>query len=1171
MTQTFDILHGSFNIHRNFLVEASAGTGKTFSIENCVVRLLLENNPERGSPLTIEEILIVTFTRAATHDLKTRVRANIEEALYELKAGLSDDTPFPYLTCYVDTLEIAIKRLEHALFCFDQAQIFTIHGFCSRMLSENIFEGDITLKSNSDKDEAMPKAEVRRVIRNFFRTEISSEKYCPKQLEIITNKKNSSGSEKLTNALSKFVTRGLEVEQRRDFTALFEAYCEQITHIKSKYNFTSERILEDFEAQEKGYKTTKFENRRQSLELFAQHFSKEKLTPEDFENILETGFEFIGFLDPSNARKIKPLPPAADTLHYPNFAAIIKESLKPIVDEGCNQMAIFTRMVHDCRALLKRYCDEEEKVNYDDFLRHMEKALDNVVFFNNVQKKYQVAIIDEFQDTDPKQWNIFKRLFMNSADVGKYLYIVGDPKQSIYAFRQSDIYTYLSAGEALGKESHATLDTNYRSEPRLIEGLNLLFSQESCPNFITLPKTESTLPYHPVRAGGKVTPHPFNDNMPNIHFFIAEGGVKRSNSFPLQDLEKEYFFPFIAQEIHKLHRDDNFKFSSFAILVSDRYQAQRLSLSLLASQIPHSLQRSRSLTDSSALSALREVLAAVIDPSDDSLMKAALAGKIIQFSVENIVDLQKPSYLEDILSTLLSLRTVLMDFGFTAFYESLLSIEWTHHNRAEGTESPKSLRDYLLASCDLHAFYRELQQIAELLMEEECRHRSSPETLVSFLDDLANANGDDDEERFKTRKNPNENAVTIITTHSSKGLEYDIVFYLGGLKRNSDPEKLVAVSVDGVTTLVACTTEEDPVYRHYCREIDAEKARQLYVAMTRAKHRLYLPVAIVPKSVTKPGRASPIELFLAKLGAPPADENEVYDRINGFDGETLKAFITKYPTLFSMTLLNEALFSIASRRQETIPPLTPPKQIAIPGENLYIQSFSSLAKGMEQHEKAPSLESAPHDFMATHKTEHTLPAGSDTGTLLHTILEDIPFDTKDIETFVAKYTAKTPFEIWTPCIANLIERTLNTSIDGTLIKEISKGCSYKEIEFFYPFNGDVPMVEDVEYRQGYLKGVIDLIYYHNGKYYIIDWKSNWLGSSSDGYGADNLQKAMEDHHYLLQGALYREAIKRYLKLFDPRPFHEIYGGAFYLFLRGLSEEVGSTQGIYKIGMEKWSD
>lgn len=1155
---TFNVLEPQLQIHKNYLLEASAGTGKTFSIENIVVRLLIEENSETGTSLTIEEILAVTFTRAAASDLKKRIRENIEKAIFQLQNPNSDSI-LPYLSTHFEkgpeAVNKAKKRLEQALFCFDQAHIYTIHGFCAKMLSEHPLEGKMNVNPKAGEDQ-LPATEVNRVIRNFFRTGVTPKKYCAAQIEQLFSL-FSQDSKKMENKLAHVIKKGLPIKERPSFEELYHQYRDALVKIKNSFHFEADKIIEDFEKQRVSF--TKYygvEDPIASVTTFALQFNKEIPSPSDFDDVIRDDLTFVKALAPEkrSKRKNKGVPVE---LNYPDLHSVLQNKLLPIIEEARSKECIFARIAHDCQKLLKRYCEQEEKTTFDELLTYMQQALENAEFTQNIQSKFRAAIIDEFQDTDPTQWNIFKTLFHeNSAHQRCSLYIVGDPKQSIYSFRQADIYTYLSAGEALGKENHATLDTNFRSEKNLIDALNTLFSPVNCPDLIQLPRTKAILPYLEVGAGHKTKAIDFKDGIGNVHFCIAETETTRKH-FPPKETEHDLFFPYIVQEIQKLHRSHGLPYKSFAILVAKHSQSDALGQFLGKYGIPYSKQRCGYLSDSPALASLKDIINAAINPKDESAVRQALAGKIIQFNLPMLLMLDDVTVKERCIANLYRLQEELFKAGFSTFYEELLNSCWN-------PQSNNNVRESLLKNNEQAEFYEDLQQIAEILMEYQCSQHPTPDGLLDYLNEFPIMQINEDEQ-IKKRSDPHRDAVTLITIHSSKGLEYDIVFALGLVNRSSRAEELIPIFEDGKWMLTALKPEDHELEKAHQREQDAEKMRQLYVAMTRAKHRLYLPTLMTTNSTLKFGQASPMELFLARLTQPPADAEELYKRIDSYETSTLTDFIDRNKEhSLSYSLLKKNEFQLTREEPEQPPLLMPPKKIAIPGVDLHMQSFSSLSLENATEEEIQESGSAPHDFLTLNKTPHTLPAGSETGNLLHTLLENLDFTGNDIAERVNRQTKDSRYCDWNDCLASIIENAMQCQLENFSLKEVAIADTYREMEFVYPVDHEMPRIEEVEYQPGYLKGIIDLIFTHNGKYYLLDWKSNWLGNATEDYTHDKMHQAMQQHHYYLQAALYKKALERYLALTDPRPFQQIFGGTFYLFLRGLSKEPGSKTGIIKI-------
>nr|NGY95193.1 hypothetical protein [Neochlamydia sp. AcF84] len=1167
--KSFDVLHRSLNLRQHYLLEASAGTGKTFSIENIVIRLLIEEDPELQETSLLEQILVVTFTRAATRELKARIRNKIEDSLSLLQKS-SKEEACDYLQAVMEQgdaqVEKAKRRLEHALATFDQAQIYTIHGFCLRMLTNFLFESDFSMHKGSFKQKSLTKQEVFQLIRDFFRTEIRPHIFSPVQLQIVLQA-HGNRLEKVQEALLKYLTKDCEIAATSDFSSDVEKFCNIMRTLKKERGWLPEKMQEDVERQISFYKSIRNKS-TSSIYTFIELFRKDSWNADDFDLLLKEGLFICEFFAPNNLNKKKSHSlPKNSSLHYPELVPILTQSLYPLVQQAKSYEFIFARLVFYCRLLMHKYLSEEEKHQENDLLKHMLKAINSPSFAGKVRSLYQAAIIDEFQDTDPVQWKIFNRLFLENSTCK--IYLVGDPKQSIYAFRQADIYTYLSAGKSLGLANRASLDTNYRSQPSLVQALNALF--KACPGLFSLPSLaeEAYLDYSEVKSSPHIKERKFSDEQGSIHFFQAPSVSKSTQRFPSEECEEKFFFPFMTQEITRLHNLDGFKFNQFAILIKDRFQGQRLAYYFDRHHIPYHLQKQTSLTESIAWESLRELLVGILNPRNENYVKIALGGPILGWNYNEIKKLEDPNFLEHILAEFYAFKRHLSQEGFSTFFQCFM--------QSTGTMDSLSVAERLMKREGGDIFYDELTQIACLLMEYQNEHPASPEQLIAFLDEYKNM-GVEDEERLKKVTDPSREAISILTTHSSKGLEYDIVFAYGVVGRTQSRDRLIPQKEGTSHYLVPCLDKHSASYTKYCEEMDAEKMRQLYVAMTRAKYRLYVPVAVGDKPLEMEcGGASPMDIFLARLGQKNCSYQELYRRIKESDGYQLQNFIKAYPEAsITYSLLEEAFDEVTPLKSQNIPPLMAPPLVEIPGEKNFIQSFTSLTrykKALASRDPY-SLDLAnavPHNFQAPCKNAHTLPSGNVTGKLLHKILEIIPFSVvneissaNDLRSWIHPLIQETDYHPWEKVLCEITYEALHIKINEDFcLKDIHPSLLYRETEFLYPSEKEM-LVEELQWHTGFFKGVIDLIFFHNHHYYILDWKSNWLGPNIESYDLEKMKAAMEQHDYYFQAHIYCEAVKRYLKLVDKRPFEEIFGGCFYIFLRGLNASAGKPTGVLKI-------
>lgn len=1030
---SFNVLDRHLVLQGKYFLEASAGTGKTFAIEHLVVRLVLQGMP-------IEQILVVTFTRAATRELKTRIRRSLDNALKELNSGYSTAD---YLQAIIERgeEEKARQLIEAALICFDLAQIYTIHGFCHRMLSECAFEAGLNL-TLSDPDAKEHRHAMREAVLDFLRS--GSMNVHAVQVGHLL-KKHQRDINRVANKLLKVIEEGVALANVPTFHDHYDKFRSELLQMP---RVTNAQFLEDFASLAPHYKRVTHTLHTEQIGVLLE---KGDCTPEEFAQLL-SGENILAKIAPNNLKVRAKLP---EKLHYPGLFDKLRTAWLSSLDEASDAQKIFARIGQDALTFWEEN-GESEELSPNDLLKEMERCVQNRAFCHAVRKSIRGVIIDEFQDTDPTQWTIFRKLFLEPDAPVEAFYLVGDPKQSIYGFRSADVYTYLSAAHLLGKEAHAVLDTNFRSTPELVAALNTLMATGE--SWMRLPLTQETLTVAPVKAG-RTESVQFADGFGSVHFFFCKGEQGREARWPTLRMEEEAIFPFIAHEILKFPRQ------TCAILVKDRYQGMRVHAYLQKLGIQAAHKNGRSLVDSPAITTLIQLLDAAIHPNDPSKIKAVLASSLFGWqSHELIGGFDKPE-LAKIQRHFLHLSDVLERKGFGLFFQEF--------------------------ECD-----SDMRKLAELLMEEERKNKATPRRLLLFLRELMNTDLEDDE-RLKPYPNDDSEQVAIMTTHTSKGLEFDIVFALGTSSRHERPEEFVKVKQEGQVRLKSYA-EDDPLCQQAAREQDAEKLRQLYVAWTRAKLRLYIPYPIEEEGSVKNG--SPLELFFADRTIPEVPS------------------ITRSSDVPHVT------------------PVTPskPKMVAhpilqmVPGQIEILTSFTALAKTHKSEEPAPKV------------VDSMLPLGAETGVILHTIFEQIfrkglhhPFEEQRIRGLIAAHIEMTILEGAADEIWSMVQEILTMPMLGTdRLIDVSK--VQPEIEFLYPSQNRL------------IKGFIDLAFAWKGKYYLLDWKSNAL----EDYSRESMHQAMVKHDYYLQASLYAEALQRYVKLFDTRPWEEIYGGAIYIFLRG---------------------
>ncbi len=1103
MTDEFNILSRHLSVFGSHFLEASAGTGKTFAIEHFVVRLLLESD----EPLFLDQILVVTFTRAATRELKARIRHNLMSARDQLRSA---DVHHDYLKAIVEEggerVGKSIRRLEDALACFDSAQIFTIHGFCYRALSEFAFEAGVSFEL-SDPDNTQHVKTVEEAVHEFLLHRLDSSSFSPGQVTLLLRHFKKK-PERLKARLAALVGQDKEIVPSRSFCESLQAWQQALVQFKE---LNKENVLADLVLHSSMYKQMASGRFRDQMQLLGQMLETKRCMPKEFDQLLKEKELFLDKMQSGNL-KVRAKMPDPSTVRYPGLVEQLRAHLLPIVATARDPMQILLRLARECRQDIKPRLKNSDALTPDDLLLQMHRNLDEKKFVERIRMRYRAAIIDEFQDTDPVQWKIFETLFIGHV---RSVCLVGDPKQSIYAFRNADLYTYLKAADSLGKGSRKYLDTNYRSTPALVDALNCLFASKRTQGWMSLPHLGISLDVLPVKAG-KPMDEPDESAPGAVHFFAAEAErSKRSGQWPSEAVEQSAFFPYIAQEM--LARKNNAPWSQYAVLVKDRYQAQRLWKFLKSFHIPSVIRKSTPLNESDAFVALYELVDAVCFPSDLSRLKKLLGGPLIGWDHEQINGTFDKGVLREAKDQVLLLQDLLHQSGFSPFFREFLTSAWGRD---------RSVEEYLLSQGNLD-LYCDLQQLAEMIVESAWTKKRVSEKWLSLLDEMRSSSVEEDS-RLKRRIGSDEDAVQILTMHMSKGLEFDIVFALGVASSHPLQDEIV-VQDEGKSQIVPLELD-NPACCKSLQEIDAEKLRQLYVALTRAKKRVYIPLAFDRKNDgVVLGQASPIELYFSAA------------TLSMFDYAHVEAFLDEVKQKASITLSRVKLVSpLPIEEEKRITLDLPPRELS-PFSSQPIVSYSSLAKKAE-----PEMRGINQlDNKDESSTALNMPLGTQTGLIFHAIMEKLfqqglhfSPQQKIIAELIEKQTANTSLSNWKEPLFATIWDLLHTPLKGFSLSEIPPVQIQEEMEFLFPF------------EKGLMKGFIDLVFESQKRYYLLDWKTNYLGDSLQDYSPENVLKSMDQHDYFLQASIYAEALKRYVKLFDKRPFSDCFGGVFYIFVRG---------------------
>jgi exodeoxyribonuclease V beta subunit len=1091
------------------LIEASAGTGKTYAITNLFVRLLLEMQ------LSVGQILVVTYTNAATAELRARIRRRLREALLAFEAGGSHDEFLDELvrrrreqgTCARDQEQLAI-----ALNSFDEAAIFTVHGFCQRMLQDNAFESSVAFDTELVSNESLLLTEV---VQDFWVRELYA-----------------------------------------------------------------------------------------APEIFVDHLAGAKVTPTTLENL---AMKVVAHPDMSVLPEWDD--PVLSAAELPPDQAPEAHALKLQLD-----------LAGYARRELRRRKERTRVQSFDDLLQRLAEALRGPGgrdLAETIRRRFRAALIDEFQDTDPVQYEIFRNVYLGS---GAVLFLIGDPKQAIYAFRGADVFAYMRAKDDTGGEPR-TLGINRRSDPSLITGLNVLFGR------LRAPFVFNEIPFLPANArpdasdclGGGAAGQP-----PLQIVFVRRTGQENSRDGCINKSWAALTRAVAADIVRFLDsgatiRDRHVAAGDIAVLCRKNKQATAVQQALRALGVPSVLQGDASVFAAGEAEEMERVLRALADPGNARAIRAALSTTLLGQNAQDLCALEHDEQRwDDWVRRFQTWHERWMQRGFVAAFRALLDSQGVARRLLGFLDGERRLTNVL--------------HLMELLHTAGTEGRRGPHALVHWLHEMR-ANVDAGEalagEAAQIRLESDAAAVQLTTVHKSKGLQYPIVYcpYLwdGALLTDSDKKALRFHDPDDAYRLkLDIGSSARAAHRSVAeQEAFAENLRLLYVALTRAQHRCTLVWGAF-RSAEDSALGYVLHQPSGVKGDPrTATTGRIKAFIRARDDEGMRADLAALAAMAPRSIAVTDLSLEPAGRYASAGEQTLELDCRTATRELHrtwrVSSFSALASSGEAISQ-PAEEGLDHDAapeLAAFEVEtarpadqslvvlHDFPAGTRAGQLVHEVFEQSDFHATDpavLRETVTAAVARFGFESkWEEPLRHAVADVVATPLDDGehrfCLRDISLSRRLNEMEFLFPIAGPesaqhdgvlltrerlaavfarhaaAPVPADYAERlrrlgfaplAGFLKGFIDLVFEHAGRWYLVDYKSNLLGVHAHDYRPERLMAAMTEHHYFLQYHLYVVALHRYLTRRLPDYDYERHcGGIYYLFLRGMAPAYARGNGIFR--------
>ncbi|WP_339725533.1 exodeoxyribonuclease V subunit beta [uncultured Paraglaciecola sp.] len=1180
------------------LIEASAGTGKTYTIVNLYIRLLLGHG---CAPLGVEQILVVTFTNAATGELKERIRLRLRQAYLDFFAQSSQDHFIQQLIEQSDNLELDCQRLALASKQMDEAAVYTIHGFCHKALTEHAFESGAMYEQSFILDES---EWLKLAAEDYWRKHVVP---LPQQsLQILL--KHWATPDAMLKEIGGLLSQHARPHQTCDIDSAIKSvalYAEQVAKLKSWW-LTNDVSQQLSKANLNGRAKLGKLPTLQAMQAFCKS------------DVLQIDFDKTGWLLFSPEQIVKAAKKGSEDLSHLDFSQF--ELLQSML-LSCQQkltLAFSEHAMAVVSANLNAHKQMLHLLSPDDLLHGLQRAISQQAdsddktktLANTLRQKYPAALIDEFQDTDPVQFEVFQGIYgdseeaefgvcsdissetcsNNSSGLSKVCWImIGDPKQAIYAFRGADIFTYIKAKDWVHSQRHFTLATNWRSAPKLVKGINQLFAS-SRKGFLF----EQKIPFYPVLAGRDFDGLSINGEVIqslDFQHLRSEANLPISASDATSQLavstaNQIAHWLHLAQTDQAMLQNRRITASDCCVLVRNRNEAQVIKNALAAVNVASVFLARKSVFATQTAVDLFRLLKALSQPTDERLLKAALMSELFTFDGQQLDSLfNDESSWQGVLEHSFYWHQTWQKHGLIRAINQVLQ----HFNVEQGLIEHQT--DGLRRVTDL-------RHLTELLQQQSMQLVGEAQLIHWFESCLIEPDHNSDNQQMRLESDAN--LVQIITLHSSKGLEFPLVFIPFASNYKSAQQALY--HNDKQQLEVDFLVKEQNLEKADFERL-AEDIRLFYVAVTRAVYYCSIGVWNINLGKSKKesgfGQSALGCLLMSSQEQPETDpELTITDQ---HIAETIQALASKCDISYGhfTQVQYEVPQGLVSQASDKKLPQLSALQLQKPVSRAWrLTSYSAIssqqvhldmpAPGQDEGQdqvlnliQGEALNESSTQNIELQQSPFSFERGANAGSFLHGVLENI--DLQKPEQLAEVITQQSTWfgigEQWHDCLQTWLTDVLfapfNVAADteyqspNITLAELSSNQVKVEMEFHMPLHEvevrDFNLIinqylthhaRDYQFQQlnGMIKGFIDLMFEYGGKFYVADYKSNHLGDSYEHYHCSAMEQAMSGHDYHLQAILYTLALHRWLKHKLPNYDYQSHiGGAYYLFIRGMSQ------------------
>lgn len=1190
------------------LIEASAGTGKTYTLSSLMVRIFLEK-------YLPHQVIATTFTRAAAAELKTRIRARLVEVqqflepfrnvleadIYQFALQENDPLKQHVLQNFAPRIAYACERLKLVIDQLDELFVGTLDSFSQKLLREFAFESGKIERAQITED---AKAYTRQLIHDVLREWIQAQpqplidtlymvgglKNVDYFIAMVESSLNFSSAQfKLPNfpeiewaQLQQWRQQAQQIELNclAEYFNLDGAHYSHINGTSFRNHAFNKLFSESLPQLLKTLAET------ENLQVFDAYFSSQR----------DAAFKFLDKLNEQKIFKKCPADISEGFYQHPTLLQLqrLLQSLQQ-TQQQFEQLQVYLKayLCVEVKKRLPQILQQKGETTFAQQIKTLSDALKGEQgqrFAVFVQARYPLILVDEFQDTNQDQDDMLASIWRHPQRYQKgCMIMVGDRKQAIYGFRGGDMLTFLNAyQDIMAKQGcEYKLIHNHRSVKELVEVVDTLFQRQ-------IDFGEQVI-YDSIQAGERPHPALIDDHQinpaPLRWLQLADSKEQATQvAWKIQSLLNQAHLNqlYLQGETRKAIDEDD-----IAVLSRSHRQLDEVQQALQHLGIRVNRPSKRSVFDSPIAQDVAALLTALLHPFDEAKLKRALLSRLFGFDLNRLLALeQSPIGLSDYMQSFDDLREMWINQGFLVAWQQCLN-QFEIWQQLVITQSKDNERAVV-----------NLRHLTDILSQHS-EHVQGPQNLYHWY--LKQLNSPSDREWELEHKLSSEAGVQLMTIHQSKGLEFKIVFLLGANKSPSNQSEALNFSTTEIqlpetgqirTQRVVAIADknflQDTEINQHQQRAQAEQNRLWYVALTRASHRVY---AVFEPEKGDKAKASALAFW--------KNQAEVFQHIYSAD----EACIQERPATLRTAKMSQDLTLAAQ---------------PLPTQRFYARgktSFSYLAQHLKHKANRmdrlanmdQNLQQAEDELELTQIIiderpvsqpiawiKQNFPKGALAGNFLHEIFELIDFQQPDTWVEEIRRRFKNTYQsLWSDLfslyqqqfpeqpqaeqllyqwIAEWLQDVLATPLNGEFqLKQLIAGQYLSECPFYLSLSDrvlamqriqqlfeeyDIYMPELLEAKSArYLNGSIDLVYFDGQRYHIADYKSNYLGADQSDYGAEQIADSMSLSSYWLQAGLYLVALHRYLRVkLQNYNIAEHLGGASYLYLRGMNGQ--ARQGYF---------